>query len=193
MLVPDGHESHVDAEFDEYCKANNIVPHCLPPHSSDLDQPLDVGVFGPLKKACGAETSVLARANVIHVTEDDFFPAFRAAFTALFTTQTIKGGFRGAGLVPFDPAAVSSKLDIKLRTPTPSGTSEDLPQPWVPQRPHTAAEALSQSTIIKDRKLDTKELPNVDFGFRRPFGEGCSYEYTPAKAFDRRDQSAPRS
>jgi hypothetical protein len=27
-----------------------------------------------------------------------------------------KGGFRGIGLVPFDPEAVISKLDIKLRT-----------------------------------------------------------------------------
>lgn len=140
LLVVDGHESHVNAGFNEYCKANNIIPLCLPSHSSHLTQPLDVGVFGPLKRAYGAEILFLVRANITHITKDDFFCAFQAAFRAVLTEQNIKGGFRGAGLVPFDPDAVISKLDVKLRTPTPRGTSEGLPQPWVSQTPHTAAE-----------------------------------------------------
>ena len=135
MLVLDGHESHVNAEFDEYCNKNNIIPLCLPAHSSHLTQPLDVGLFSPLKSAYGAEISHLARASITHITKDDFFPAFQAAFEATFTEQNVKGGFRGAGLVPFNPEAVISKLDVKLRTPTPPGTSE----------------ALSQATLIKDR------------------------------------------
>ncbi|KAF4456200.1 hypothetical protein F53441_1618 [Fusarium austroafricanum] len=36
MLVLDGHESHINAEFNEYCKANKIIPLCLPSHSSHL-------------------------------------------------------------------------------------------------------------------------------------------------------------
>ena len=48
MLVLDGHESHVSAEFDNYCEVNKIVPLCLPPHSSHLTQPLDISCFGPL-------------------------------------------------------------------------------------------------------------------------------------------------
>jgi hypothetical protein len=151
MLVLDGHESHINAEFDEYCKANNIVPLCLPAHSSHLTQPLDVGVFGLLKKAYGTQISFLARANITHITKDDFFPAFQAAFEAVFTGQNVKGCFRGTGLVPFDPDAVISKLDVKLRTPTPPGTSDGPPQPWVSQTPQTAAQALSQSTLIKNR------------------------------------------
>lgn len=151
MLVLDGHESHINAEFDEYCKANNIVPLCLPAHSSHLTQPLDVGVFGPLKKAYGEQISNLARANITHITKDDFFPAFRAAFEAVFTEQNVKGGFRGAGLVPFNPDAVISKLDVKLRTPTPPRSSDGPPQPWVFQTPRSATEAILQSTLIKDR------------------------------------------
>jgi hypothetical protein len=60
MLVLDGHKSHVNAEFDEYYKANNIVLLCLPPYSSHLTQLLDVSVFSPLKKAYGAKISFLA-------------------------------------------------------------------------------------------------------------------------------------
>jgi hypothetical protein len=34
MLVVDGHESHNSVEFQQYCKDNNIVPVCVPRHSS---------------------------------------------------------------------------------------------------------------------------------------------------------------
>ena len=135
MLVLDGHESHVNAEFDEYCKENNIISLCLPAHSSHLTQPLDVGVFGLLKKAYSTEISHLARANITYITKDDFFPAFRTAFKKVFTIQNVQGGFKGAGLVPLDPEAVIQKLDVLLRTPTPPITSDSLPEPWVSKTP----------------------------------------------------------
>ena len=55
LLVLDGHESHHSDEFEEYCREHNIVTLCMPPHSSHLLQPLDVGCFGPLKKAYGRQ------------------------------------------------------------------------------------------------------------------------------------------
>ena len=36
MLVLDGHESHRSVDFEDYCKQQNIIPICLPPHSSHL-------------------------------------------------------------------------------------------------------------------------------------------------------------
>ena len=38
---------------------NNIILMILPPHSSHLTQPLDIGIFGPLKTAMLAETDPL--------------------------------------------------------------------------------------------------------------------------------------
>jgi hypothetical protein len=93
----------------------------------------------------------LARANITHVTKDDFFPAFEAAFELAFTEQNIKGGFRGAGIVPWNPETVISKLDIRLRTPTPPGASDNLPLPWISQTPQAVTQALSQPNLIKDR------------------------------------------
>lgn len=49
LLVLDGHESHHSTEFELYCKDNDIITLCMPPHSSHILQPLDVGCFGPLK------------------------------------------------------------------------------------------------------------------------------------------------
>jgi hypothetical protein len=86
--------------------------------------------------------------------KDDFFPAFRTAFEKTFIEKNVKGGFAGSGLVPFDPTVVISKLDVRVWTPTPPGTADGLPQPWVSKTPQTVAESLSQSTLIKDQVLN---------------------------------------
>ena len=50
MLIVDGHASHVSTEFIQFVRENKIVCLCLPAHSIHLLQPLDIGVFGPLKQ-----------------------------------------------------------------------------------------------------------------------------------------------
>jgi hypothetical protein len=151
LLVLDGHESHHSAEFEEYCKENNIITLCMPPHSSHLLQPLDVGCFSVLKRSYGREIEKLMRNHINHITKPDFFVAFHAAFQATFRPENIQGGFRGAGLVPFDPQRVISQLHIKPRTPTPTGPPLQSSDPWVFQTPQTANEASLQSVYIKDR------------------------------------------
>jgi len=51
MLICDEHDSHVTVNFIGHCINNDIVLLILPPHTSHLLQPLDVGVFGALKTA----------------------------------------------------------------------------------------------------------------------------------------------
>jgi DDE superfamily endonuclease len=102
LLVLDGHESHHSTEFELFCKENKIITLCMPPHSSHLLQPLDVGCFGPLKVAYGKQIEGLMRAHITHIAKEDFFPAFYAAHQSAMIEQNIRGGFRGAGLVPFD-------------------------------------------------------------------------------------------
>ena len=121
MIVLDGHESHLSVQFDQYCKENNIIPLCLPAHSSHLTQPLDVGCYSVLKRMYGQELEVFIKASITHITKVEFFIAFKAAHERTMTVENAQAGFRGAGLVPYDPEVVISKLDIKLRTPTPTG------------------------------------------------------------------------
>jgi hypothetical protein len=91
------------------------------------------------------------RAGITHISKEDFFPVFLVAFQESMTGKNIRGGFKGAGLVPLDPKSVISKLDVKLRTPTPVEGVEELPAPWVSQTPHNPTEASSQSEFIKNR------------------------------------------
>jgi len=148
LLIIDGHESHDSIEFQQYCKDNKIITLCMPPHSSHLLQPLDVGCFSPLKKAYGRQVEDLMRNHINHITKLEFLPCFKGAFFASITKSNIQGGFRGAGLVPFNPDAVLSKLDVRLRTPTPP-TVED--STWQSKTPSNPTEFQLQSTLVKTR------------------------------------------
>jgi hypothetical protein len=123
----------------------------MPLNFSHILQPLDVGCFGPLKKAYGRQIEDMMRAHITHITKDDFFPAFRVAFFPAMTENNIQGGFRGGRLLPFDPKSVISMLDLKLKTPTPPNSRPGTALPWVSQTPKNPTEALSQTTFIKTR------------------------------------------
>ncbi|KAH7471667.1 hypothetical protein FOMA001_g13677 [Fusarium oxysporum f. sp. matthiolae] len=151
LLILDGHESHHSVEFEEYCKENKIITLCMPAHASHLLQPLDVGCFGPLKKAYGREIEHLIRCFITHITKTEFFPAFHVAHQAAITESNIKGGFRGAGLAPFDPENVISKLDVQLRTPTPPVEVTIPSTPWTARTPKTVLEAQSHSKYLQGR------------------------------------------
>jgi hypothetical protein len=149
LLILDGHESHHSTEFELYCRDNKIITLCMPAHSSHKCQPLDVGCFGPLKQAYGRYVEELMRAHINHISKLEFLCAFREAFFASMTERNIQGGFAGAGIVPFDPERVLSKLDVKLHTPTPPNSRPGTAQPWVSKTPHNPQEASAQSNLIK--------------------------------------------
>ena len=123
----------------------------MPAHSSHRLQPLDVGCFSPLKRAYGREIEGLMRRHITHISKEDFLPAFYNAYTASITPKNIQAGFRGTGLVPFDPEYVISKLEPVAIARTPSPNPEVLPHLWASMTPSNIKEATLQSVYIKDR------------------------------------------
>jgi len=103
MLVLNGYKSYVNAEFEEYYKENNIITIYLPPYSLHLTQLLDVGCFNVLKKMYGAKIEYFIKARITYITKPEFFFTFRAAFYRTFSKENVLGGFRGSGLIPYDP------------------------------------------------------------------------------------------
>ena len=53
MLIIDGHENYLSAEFDKYCKNNNIVIVSMPVYLFHILQPLDVILYSLLKRVYG--------------------------------------------------------------------------------------------------------------------------------------------
>jgi hypothetical protein len=149
LLILDGHESHDSHGFRQLCEEYQIITLCMPAHSSHLLQPLDVGCFSPLKKAYGRCVEDMMRNSINHITKLEFLPAFNKAYHDSFTQSNICAGFRGAGLIPFDPDSVLAKLDIKLRTPSPLLAA--AASQWESKTPSNAAELGSQTALIRDQ------------------------------------------
>jgi hypothetical protein len=122
----------------------------MPPHSSHKLQPLDVGCFRALKRSYGTEIEKLMRAHITHISKEDFFPAFYNAFRTAMTESNIRGGFRGSGLVPYDPDYVISQLDIVIPA-SPLSTIAELPSPWIPSTPQNVVQTDSQSLYVQER------------------------------------------
>ena len=137
MLILDGHSSHQTPEFEAFCKENAIICLCMPPHTSHLLQPLDVGVFGPLKRAYGEMVEEMMAAGNNHINKEDFLCLYPPTREKVFTQENIYGGFLGAGLKPLDRDQVLKKITFQLRTPTPpliEGSTSFAFQ--TPQNPH---------------------------------------------------------
>jgi hypothetical protein len=117
LLILDGHESYHSAKFEEIYLERKIITLCMPSHSSHLLQPLDVGYFSPLKRTYSTEIMALVHRSITHIAKTDFLPAFKIAYIKTFTAETIKGAFRGIGLIPHNLDVVISRLDIRFCTP----------------------------------------------------------------------------
>lgn len=148
LLILDGHESHQSQDFKDYCEEDKIITLCMPAHSSHILQPLDVGCFAPLKMRYSQQVRGLARNQVFHIDKMGFLPAFQDAFNVSITKENIQGGFRGAGLVPFDPQTVLEKLDVRLHTPP--GPPPEV-TPWQSKTPSNSFEFGSQSKLINTK------------------------------------------
>ncbi|XP_028518723.1 uncharacterized protein LOC114576372 [Exaiptasia diaphana] len=117
----DGHKSHVTEDLIKEAVANGIAIFCLPAHSSHLLQPLDLSLFGPLKrgwvKACAAFNHV---ASVV-VCQRNFAKIFNVAWHTSITPEIIQSGFKKSGIFPYCP----NKFDYsKLATSIPGESSQ---------------------------------------------------------------------
>jgi hypothetical protein len=65
LLLLDGYGSHLTARFIAFCLDENIDLVYLLLHTSHLLQPLNVGVFSPLKRALSAEIEKLFRLDTV--------------------------------------------------------------------------------------------------------------------------------
>ena len=53
LLFVDGHLSHISLELIRLAREKGVMLICLPSHTTHALQPLDVGVYGPLKNCWG--------------------------------------------------------------------------------------------------------------------------------------------
>ncbi|EDN10036.1 hypothetical protein HCAG_05839 [Histoplasma mississippiense (nom. inval.)] len=136
-------------EFDQFCSENQIIALYMPPHSSHLLQPLDVGCFSPLKTAYGRQVENQMRLGINHIDKEEFLALYPAAQMQALTENNIKSSFRAAGLVPYNPEQVLSRLNTTMHTPTPPGTSHSSQASWATATPHNIHQLEQQTKKVK--------------------------------------------
>ena len=117
LLILNSHKSYHLAKFKEICLKRKIITLYMPLHSSHLLQPLNIGCFSPLKRIYSTKIMALARCSITYITKIDFLLAFKMAYIKTFIAETIKGAFRGAGLIPYNLDIVILRLNMRLYTP----------------------------------------------------------------------------
>jgi hypothetical protein len=151
LLILDGHGSHLTPQFDRICTENDIIPVCMPSHSSHLLQPLDVGCFAVLKRVYGSFVSDLARTGYNHIDKLDFLADYPRARVEAFQPNIIQSSFAATGIIPVNADRVLSKLNISLRTPSPpSSRPSSRSSQFTPKTPRTAIQLEKQASMLKE-------------------------------------------
>lgn len=112
ILLQDGHHSHISIEL-ILARANHVVLLCLPPNTTHLLQPLDIGVFAPMKKAWKKILKQYKLETGGQKVTKEIFPSLVTKLWEVSSDQNdLCGGFRGAGLVPYSRSHVLKKLPL---------------------------------------------------------------------------------
>ena len=110
ILLFDGHNSHVNINFLQYCIDNRVIPICLPPHTSHRLQPLDVSVFSPYKHAYRMELQQGFENHEVGVSKRNFYEIVSNARLKALTSENIRSGFWSSEMIPSDGETILQQL-----------------------------------------------------------------------------------
>jgi PAS domain-containing protein len=125
LLIVDGHSSHLNSRFLNFCNDHGIILGILPPHSTHRLQPLDVGIFSPLSTAYSNEIDHLIQSShgFSRITKRSFWPMFRGAWKTALTFENIRSAFAATAIYPLAPEKVLNQL--KGKTPSPISSDSE--------------------------------------------------------------------
>ena len=107
LLILDGHASHISNKVISFYIASKIILLCLPPHTTHLLQPLDVGVFAPLSEAY--RSSVCKKSKYLYTYSVDkvaFLQILGDAREEAITLTNIEKAWAKIGLELFNPKII---------------------------------------------------------------------------------------
>ncbi|CAH2006682.1 unnamed protein product [Acanthoscelides obtectus] len=105
VLILDGHYSHSrNIDVINIARDNFVHIICLPPHSTNKLQPLDVSFMSPFKTYYAAEIETWLRANPGRlVTSYQISELMGRAYLRAASCEIAVNGFRKCGIFPFQP------------------------------------------------------------------------------------------
>ncbi len=103
LLLMDGHSSHYCPETIRAAAKQKVILFALPPNTTHMTQPLDKGLFAPLKtKYSELSHNFMAKNPGKVVSRFSFTPLFCEAWMCSMTMKNIQKGFETTGVYPVD-------------------------------------------------------------------------------------------
>ncbi|XP_053405107.1 uncharacterized protein LOC128546129 [Mercenaria mercenaria] len=162
LVLYDGHRSHFSIGLIDWALENNIILFVLPPHTSHILQPMDVGCFGPLQTVYSHACTAFARVNHRVVTRYDVCALACKAYTTALCPSNLQASFKRAGIYPLlDGSTMCEQLDVK--------TKKYVPVEPVPPQPGPSCVNLvydSHSMSESDSEPEVEQLQYSDFSCR---------------------------
>ena len=158
----DGAESHTHSEFVRVCYSKNILPFCLPPHTTHLLQLLDVVCFQPLKHYHSEAIDAKVWLGDAKFSKVEFLARITTIQKQAFKKNTILSSFRKTGLIPLNPSIVLNKLREF------EGGSRVTSEPSLQLNPSTPERFFKEfffttPVTLKQLKLHSEALTNSDY------------------------------
>ncbi|KAL8284992.1 hypothetical protein RB600_009431 [Gaeumannomyces tritici] len=163
LLVIDEHTTHVTVPFMYHAFKNNVQIEYLPPHSSHVTQPLDVGVFSPLKSNYRRQTRPFASFDTSASEQKKrFLQAYATASAEAICPRNIKAGFRKAGIWPIKPPSAPDSHRLinpflePARPPTPPSTIQPNTDGRIWYTPTSGQQLKQQARRLEGKIEDCK-------------------------------------
>ena len=103
ILFVDGHSTHLTLQVSKLCDENDVILYLLPPNTTHILQPADVGAFKSMKQHWRQEVHEFQRTNPnVVVCHSNVAPLLRNVLERI-KDDVIKSGFLATGLCPLDP------------------------------------------------------------------------------------------
>lgn len=193
LLLLDGHSTHYNPQFIAKAAHEQIIVFCLPPNTTHLTQPLDKGVFGPLKTYWNEESHFFLRSHPGQLMNDySFNSVFGRAWGKAMTIPNAIAAFRTTGVYPFDRTAIktvdtvttslteSTGLHyIPLLSPAPSRRASRVRDRELHSDDHRPVLSENQPS-----NLLLNDLPSVQSVISR-FYPDCRPDLQPPKSYEK--------
>ncbi|CBQ71472.1 conserved hypothetical protein [Sporisorium reilianum SRZ2] len=156
LLIMDGHQSHTSSVFIDALWKRNILPLCLPPHTTHVMQPLDVSIFRQLTAAYRRLVTELApHVAATGIDKAQFGTLYAQAQEKTLTSAAAKKAFQDTGITTHPvPGKVLNRLAGSANAPRRSSPSrlEALTEMLLPRTLEALETALSAIHNARDAR-----------------------------------------
>ncbi|CAC5397519.1 unnamed protein product [Mytilus coruscus] len=110
LLLYDGHRTHITPDIIDWAVEKKIILYVLPPHTSHVLQPMDVGCFGPFARIYSSECHKFQRTHSAVINKYNLCSIACKSYNSALSPSNLQSAFRKSGIYPLDRDAIDQSL-----------------------------------------------------------------------------------